>query len=139
MPFSQVEGAMNFIKVSLAVVSFLLSFLTWPVYSQELWKIYHVDKNEQVYFILQTRQVLDAKNFDEYNSVLVGRLTLRYPHTIEPLFIGAPSIKKRLERHRFWRSQIWDGRLPYIQVGRKMFVENKDIETFINDHKKTDR
>jgi len=39
----------------------------------------------------------------------------------------------------FWRSQIWDGRLPYIQVGRKMFVENKDIETFINDHKKTDR
>jgi len=39
----------------------------------------------------------------------------------------------------FWRSQIWDGRLPYIQVGRKMFVENKDIETFINNHKKTDR
>jgi len=39
----------------------------------------------------------------------------------------------------FWRSQIWDGRLPYIQVGRKMFVENKDIETFISNHKKTDR
>ena len=92
---------MNFIKVSLAVVSFLLSFLSWPVYSQELWKIYHVGKNEQVYFILQTRQVLDSKNFDEYNSELVGRLTLRYPHTIEPLFISAPSIKERLERHRF--------------------------------------
>jgi len=38
----------------------------------------------------------------------------------------------------FWRSQIWDGRLPYIQVGRKMFVENKDIENFIRNHKKTD-
>jgi hypothetical protein len=38
----------------------------------------------------------------------------------------------------FWRSQIWDGRLPYIQVGRKIFVENKDIEKFIHDHKKTE-
>jgi hypothetical protein len=38
----------------------------------------------------------------------------------------------------FWRSQIWDGRLPYVQVGRKMFVENTDIDNFIRDHKKTD-
>lgn len=38
----------------------------------------------------------------------------------------------------FWRSQIWDGRLPYIQVGRKMFVENKDIENFIRNHKKSE-
>ena len=27
----------------------------------------------------------------------------------------------------FWRSQIWDGQLPYIQVGRKMFIDNQDI------------
>jgi len=38
----------------------------------------------------------------------------------------------------FWRSQIWDGRLPYIQVGRKMFVENNDIEKFIRDHRKNE-
>jgi len=35
----------------------------------------------------------------------------------------------------FWRSQIWDRKLPYIQVNRKMFVENKDVEAFIADHK----
>ena len=35
----------------------------------------------------------------------------------------------------FWRSQIWDGQLPYIQVGRKMFVDRQDIENFINNHK----
>ena len=35
----------------------------------------------------------------------------------------------------FWRSQIWDGQLPYVQVGRKMFVDSKDIETFINNNK----
>lgn len=31
----------------------------------------------------------------------------------------------------FWRSQIWDGQLPYVQIGRKMFVDSKDIETFM--------
>jgi len=35
----------------------------------------------------------------------------------------------------FWRSQIWDGQLPYVQVGKKMFVDSKDIETFINNNK----
>ncbi|MFH2044773.1 MAG: DNA-binding protein [Pseudomonadota bacterium] len=35
----------------------------------------------------------------------------------------------------FWRSQIWDGQLPYVQIGRKMFVDSKDIETFINNNK----
>ena len=35
----------------------------------------------------------------------------------------------------FWRSQIWDGQLPYVQVGRKMFVDINDIEAFINKHK----
>lgn len=35
----------------------------------------------------------------------------------------------------FWRSQIWDGKLPYIQVGRKMLIDCKDIETFIQKHK----
>ena len=35
----------------------------------------------------------------------------------------------------FWRSQIWDGQLPYVQVGRKMFVEIKDIEKFIKKNK----
>ena len=35
----------------------------------------------------------------------------------------------------FWRTQIWDGQLPYIQVGRKMFVDRTDIEQFITDNK----
>jgi hypothetical protein len=49
------------------------------------------------------------------------------------------SIKELVDRigatEWFWRSQIWDGQLPYVQVGRKMFVDIMDIETFINKHK----
>jgi hypothetical protein len=35
----------------------------------------------------------------------------------------------------FWRSQIWDGQLQYVQVGKKMFVDYQDVETFINNNK----
>ena len=35
----------------------------------------------------------------------------------------------------FWRSQIWSGRLPFVQVGRKMFIDREDIEAFIVRHK----
>ncbi len=35
----------------------------------------------------------------------------------------------------FWRSQIWDGQLPYVQVGKKMFVDYQDIEDFIQKNK----
>ena len=35
----------------------------------------------------------------------------------------------------FWRSMIWDGQLPYVQVGKKMFVDSKDIEDFIQKNK----
>jgi excisionase family DNA binding protein len=35
----------------------------------------------------------------------------------------------------FWRSQIWDGQLPYVQVGRKMLIDIDDIEAFIEQHK----
>ena len=35
----------------------------------------------------------------------------------------------------FWRSQIWDGQLPYVQVGRKMFIDRKDVEHFIQSNK----
>jgi len=35
----------------------------------------------------------------------------------------------------FWRSQIWGGLLPYVQVGRKMFVDSNDIENFIQQNK----
>jgi len=35
----------------------------------------------------------------------------------------------------FWRSQIWDGQLPYVQVGRKMFVDAQDIDNFITKYK----
>ncbi len=35
----------------------------------------------------------------------------------------------------FWRSQIWDGKLPFVQVGRKMLIDRDDIELFIQNHK----
>ena len=35
----------------------------------------------------------------------------------------------------FWRTQIWAGRLPFVQVGRKIFVDRHDIEAFIEKHK----
>jgi hypothetical protein len=35
----------------------------------------------------------------------------------------------------FWRSQIWAGRLPFVQVGRKLFVDRLDTEAFIERHK----
>jgi hypothetical protein len=35
----------------------------------------------------------------------------------------------------YWRSQIWGGNIPYIQVGRKMFIESRDIEKFIETYR----
>jgi excisionase family DNA binding protein len=35
----------------------------------------------------------------------------------------------------FWRSQIWDGQLPYVQIGRKMFVDRDDVDAFIQKNK----
>ena len=35
----------------------------------------------------------------------------------------------------FWRSQIWAGQLPYVQVGRKMFIDAVDVEAFIQKNK----
>ena len=35
----------------------------------------------------------------------------------------------------FWRTQIWDGKLPYVQVGRKMLIDVQDVEAFINNNK----
>ena len=37
----------------------------------------------------------------------------------------------------FWRTQIWDGQLPYVQVGRKMLIDRNDVEAFIQKHKLT--
>ena len=35
----------------------------------------------------------------------------------------------------FWRSQIWDGKLPFVRVGRKMLIDSRDLEKFIEDNK----
>ena len=35
----------------------------------------------------------------------------------------------------FWRTQIWDGQLPFVQVGRKMFIDREDVENFIRKNK----
>ena len=32
----------------------------------------------------------------------------------------------------FWRSKIWAGELPFIQTGRKIFIESGDLDNFIN-------
>ena len=37
----------------------------------------------------------------------------------------------------YWRSQIWAGFLPYVQVGRKMLIDHKDVEAFIQKNKST--
>jgi excisionase family DNA binding protein len=35
----------------------------------------------------------------------------------------------------FWRSQIRNGKLPYIQVVRKMLIDRNDLEKFLAKHK----
>ena len=35
----------------------------------------------------------------------------------------------------FWRTQIWDGNLPVVKVGKKQFVDREDIERFIASNK----
>jgi excisionase family DNA binding protein len=35
----------------------------------------------------------------------------------------------------FWRSQIWGGQLPFVQIGKKMFVDRNDVEAFIEKNK----
>ena len=35
----------------------------------------------------------------------------------------------------YWRSQIWAGHLAYVQVGRKMLIDHKDVEAFIQKNK----
>jgi hypothetical protein len=35
----------------------------------------------------------------------------------------------------FWRSLIWDGKLQYVQVGKKIFVDREDVESFIQRNK----
>jgi len=37
----------------------------------------------------------------------------------------------------YWRSQIWNGLLPYVQVGRKMLIDHTDVEAFIQKNKST--
>ena len=37
----------------------------------------------------------------------------------------------------FWRSQIWDGQLAFVQVSRKMLIDHKDVEAFIQKNKST--
>jgi len=39
----------------------------------------------------------------------------------------------------FWRTQIWNGKLPYIQVSRKMLIDREDVEAFIQKNKSINR
>jgi hypothetical protein len=49
------------------------------------------------------------------------------------------SIKEVLEEYGvtdwFWRTQIWDRKLPCIKVGRKQLIDTLDIEQFLQQHK----
>ena len=35
----------------------------------------------------------------------------------------------------FWRSQIWSGRIPVVQVGKKQWLDTQDLEKFIQTNK----
>jgi hypothetical protein len=35
----------------------------------------------------------------------------------------------------FWRTAIWRGDLPYLQLGRKLAVDRRDVEAWIERNK----
>lgn len=35
----------------------------------------------------------------------------------------------------FWRSQIWAGRIPVVQVGKKQWIDMQDLNAFIESNK----
>jgi hypothetical protein len=35
----------------------------------------------------------------------------------------------------FWRTAIWRGDLPYLQLGRKLAVDRRDVEAWIEKNK----
>ncbi|MBF0475272.1 MAG: DNA-binding protein [Deltaproteobacteria bacterium] len=37
----------------------------------------------------------------------------------------------------FWRTQIWSGKLPFIQIGKKIFVDGTDVDQLIKSNKHT--
>jgi hypothetical protein len=39
----------------------------------------------------------------------------------------------------FWRTQIWSGRIPVVQVGRKQWIDARDLDSFIESHKQRSR
>jgi hypothetical protein len=39
----------------------------------------------------------------------------------------------------FWRTQIWSGRIPVVQVGRKQWIDARDLDCFIESHKQRSR
>lgn len=36
----------------------------------------------------------------------------------------------------FWRSQIWAGKIPVVQIGRKQWLDSDDLEKFIAENKR---
>ncbi len=35
----------------------------------------------------------------------------------------------------FWRTAIWNGLIPVVKIGRKQFLDSRDIDRFIEQHK----
>ncbi len=35
----------------------------------------------------------------------------------------------------FWRSAVWAGHIPVVTVGKKQFLDSRDVEAFIQRHK----
>ena len=35
----------------------------------------------------------------------------------------------------FWRTQIWKKNIPVIRFGKKQYVDSKDLEIFLENHK----
>ena len=37
----------------------------------------------------------------------------------------------------YWRKQIQDGKLPYVKVGKKLFIDTQDVDAYIQGNKFT--
>jgi hypothetical protein len=75
-------------------------------------------------FVYGKREVLQMIEKSYTQNVLAKRL-----YSIKEL------VKEIGVTEWFWRTQIWDGQLPYVQVGQKKLIDSEDVESFIKKHK----
>jgi hypothetical protein len=84
------------------------------------WKIQKVER--RLYRLKDGKNIEDGKGFAE-----LGFRKRLYSVTDLVTEIGGTEW--------YWRSQVWNGNLPYIQVGKKYLIDSRDIEEFIKKNK----